>query len=114
MDAPYAYHKLARPLVDKLRRASTDVEIHRALANYSWLSSVGRITVTCLILAWGGFMTKEYLKSQSTQQLERYNSIGKLWIGTDPNGLLWLLFKVWALSLILSAGLAVLNRFRAL
>lgn len=109
-----AYSKLADPLVRKLQRASTNVEIHKALANYSWLSSVGRITVTCLILAWGGFMTREYLKARTSDQINRYNAIGTLWLGKDPNGLLWLVFKVWCLSVALSAGLTVLNRFKAL
>ena len=108
-----AYRLLANPAIQKLRRASSNVEILKALDNYRWLSTAMRIVVTAALVAWGVFLSDRYYKSKNEEQIQNLEKINLLWIGKDPNGLLFLIAKIWLLTIIVTAVMSILTRFHA-
>lgn len=97
-------------LMSKLHRVSGDPEIIREVASYRSLMSFARIALTCAIVGWGIFLSVEYRKATKKEEIDSWEYVNKLWLGTNPSGLLFLTFKVWITTVAMSAGIAILNR----
>ncbi len=108
------YKMFANPAIQKLRRASSNVEILKTLDTYRWLSTAMRITLTAALVSWGIFLSDRYYKSRNQEQIQNLEKINLLWIGKDPNGLLFLIAKIWILTIATTAIMSILSRFNAL
>ena len=97
-------------LIGKLHRVSGDPEILREVSSYRSLMTFARIALTCAIIGWGTFLSVQYRKAKKKDDIDSWEYVNKLWLGTNPSGLLFLTFKVWVYSVAMSAGIAILNR----
>lgn len=102
------------PIADKLYRASSNLEILDHVKNYRFWTWTVRLVFTAVVLAWGSFLTDKYLNSKNQADYQQWNAVNLLWFGAQPEGLLVLIFKVWLLTLAVTVGLQVLQRFRAI
>ena len=107
------YKIFANPAIQKLKRASSNVEILKTLDNYRWLSTAMRVTLTAALVTWGIFLSERFYKSRNQEQIRNLEKINVLWIGKDPNGLLFLIAKIWLLTIAVTAVMSLLTRFRA-
>ena len=97
-------------LLAKLHRVSSDPEILHEVSSYRWLMSVARIALTCGILGFAIFLSVEYRKAKKKDEIDSWEYINRLWLGSNPSGVLFLTMKVWALTVAMSAAIGILNR----
>lgn len=100
------------PLVSKLRRASTNVELLKQVHDYRWLSTTVRITLTAVVVAWGIFLSQKYVKGKDKADVNAWKDVNQLWLGKDVNGLLIFIFRVWVYTIIFSAAIGIVQRFQ--
>lgn len=102
------------PFVSKLRRASHNIEIGQTLDQYRSISLNARFVLTAIVVAWGLFLSRKYVKSTNKADINAWKDVNELWLGKDVNGILLLIFKVWIFTLLINTAFAVLHRFNAL
>lgn len=102
-----------QPLLSKLRRASTNVELLKQVHDYRWLSTTVRISLTLIVVAWGIFLSQKYIKSKDKANVDAWKDVNQLWLGRDVNGLLIFIFRVWVYTILFSAAIGIIQRFQA-